>query len=173
MLTAFHAQGNTSIKQTGGICMRGRIYSDQKCSICGSAFVHDDHRRSLICPTHHNQQANKRFRVKFGRGTSKRFGNYKEAERFLDGLRYEVDKGTFDSRDYQKGKPLGFTTLADKWLTQKKLEVKPKSYNNLQNYMNKAKVAWGHLNIKSIEYGEIEDFLYSCQVSDKTRSNMK
>lgn len=153
--------------------MRGRIYSDQKCSLCSSTFIHDDHRRGLFCPRHPNQQATNRFRVKFGRGTSKRFNTYKEAERFLDGLRYEVDKGTFDPRDYQKGEPLGFRTLAEKWLQIKKQEVKPGSFCNLNNYMSKAMTVWEFTNIKSIGFGEIEDFLYSQDVSDKTRANMK
>ena len=47
------------------------------------------------------------------------------------------------------------------------------AYHNLGNYINKATVAWGHTNIKAIGYGEIEDFLYSQDVSDKTRANMK
>jgi hypothetical protein len=63
--------------------------------------------------------------------------------------------------------------LALKWLEVKKKEVKPKSYNNLRNYMIKAIAAWGQMNVKSIGYGEIEDFLHSQAVSDKTKSNMK
>ena len=153
--------------------MQGRIYSDQKCSVCNSRFKHDDHLRGLFCPNHPDQQATKRFRVKFGRKTSRRFDNYKEAEKFLDGLRYEFDRGTFDTRDYQKGQPLGFQTLSEKWIAVKKKEIKPRSYNNLRNYMNKAGEAWGQQNIKAIGFGEIEDFLYAQDVSDKTRSNME
>jgi hypothetical protein len=79
----------------------------------------------------------------------------------------------YDPRDYQKGNPLGFAALADKWLQIKQKEVRPKSYNNLRNYMDKAKRAWGQTNIKAIGFGEIEDFLFSQDVSDKTRSNMR
>ena len=39
--------------------------------------------------------------------------------------------------------------------------------------MNKALEAWGQMNIKSIGSVEIEDFLFSQDVSDKTRANMK
>ncbi|BBO89920.1 tyrosine-type recombinase/integrase [Desulfosarcina ovata] len=153
--------------------MRGRIYSDQKCPICGGQFIHDDRRRGLFCDQHPNQQATGRFRVQFGRNTRKRFNSYQEAERFLDGLRWEVDQGTFDPRDYRINNPLGFETLALKWLEVKKKEVKQKSYNNLRNYMTKAIAAWGQMNVKTIGYGEIEDFLHSQEVSDKTKSNMK
>ncbi|MCP4112020.1 MAG: hypothetical protein GY749_48250, partial [Desulfobacteraceae bacterium] len=74
--------------------MRGRIYSDQLCPVCSGTFLHDDRRRGLFCPEHPDQKATGRFRVKFGRDTRKRFPTYQEAERFLDGLRWEVDQGT-------------------------------------------------------------------------------
>ena len=174
MLTTLqtHANGIVNLQQ-GGLCMRGRIYSDQRCPICGGNFVHDDRRRGLFCPVHPDQQATGRFRVHFGRGTKKRFSVYREAERFLDGLRWEVDQGTYDPRDYRINHPLGFETQARKWLEVKKKEVKPKSYANLRNYMEKAIEAWGQMNVKAIGFGEIEDFLHSQKVSDKTKSNMK
>jgi integrase len=153
--------------------MMGRIYSDQKCPVCGGIFVYDGRRSGLFCRHHPEQMATRRFRVRFGKKTHRRFKNYQEAERFLNGLRYEFDKGVYDPRDYQKGNPLGFAALADKWLQIKQKEVRPKSYNNLRNYMDKAKRAWGQTNIKAIGFGEIEDFLFSQDVSDKTRSNMR
>lgn len=39
--------------------------------------------------------------------------------------------------------------------------------------MARAVGAWGHTNIKTIGYADIEDFLYSQKVSDKTRANIK
>jgi len=68
-----------------GMCMKGRIY-----------------------PTRDG------FIVRFGRDISKWFKHEVEAERFLIGLRYETDKGTFDPRDYKGDKPLAFCNLADK-----------------------------------------------------------
>ncbi|MEE4602131.1 MAG: hypothetical protein V2J65_12695 [Desulfobacteraceae bacterium] len=93
---------------------------------------------------------------------------------FLIGLRYENDKGTFDPRDYKSDKPLAFSNLADKWLEKKKNEIKRKSFNNLNNYMQRAKNEWTDRNIKSIGYPEIEDLL-DCQndISGKTKANMK
>ncbi len=111
--------------------------------------------------------------VRFGRSISKWFKDRAEAERFLTGLRYETDKGTFDIRDYQKDKPLSFSNLADQYSQVKKQDLKPRSFNNIKNYINRAKIAWGHANIKAIGYAEIEDFLYSQNVSNKTRSNMR
>ena len=159
--------------QWRGFACEGEIFSDQKCPVCGLAYAHDDHRRGLFCPDHPDQAATGRFRVQFGRQTRKRFTTYREAERFLDGLRWEVDQGTYDPRDYRVDNPLGFWTLAEKWLAVKKSEVKHRSYNNLQNYMNKAVSVWGNRNIRTVGYGEIEDFLRSQGVSDKTKANMK
>ena len=153
--------------------MRGRIYTDQRCPICDGAFQYDERRRGLFCEEHPEQRATARFRVQFGRRTRQRFATYVEAERFLDGLRWEVDQGTYDPRDYRKNFPLGFSFLADKWLQVKKLEVKPRSYNNLRNYMERAKEAWGQMNVKSIGFGELEDFLLGQETSDKTKANMK
>jgi len=173
MLTLNPNSGKLPSKERGALCMRGIILSDQKCSICGGVFVHDGRRRGLFCPEHPEEQATKRFRVKFGRTTRKRFSDYKSAERFLDGLRWEVDQNTYDARDYRSTYPLGFEKLAEKWLKVKEKEVKPKSYNNLKNYMNRAIEAWGQMNIKAIGFGEIEDFLLEQDVSEKTKSNMK
>ncbi len=153
--------------------MRGSIYSDQKCPKCGARFVYRPKKGGLFCQDHPEHRANARFRVHFGRSTQKRFRSFEEAERFLTGVRYESDKGTFDSRDYKRDNPLGFCTLAEKWLAIKGEEVKPRSFANLNRYMKAAIDAWGETNIKQIGYGEIEDFLFSQKVSDKTKSNIK
>lgn len=153
--------------------MRGRIFSEQKCPLCRSSFKHDDHRRGLPCPDHPDQQATKRFIVQFGRNLQKRYSTYIQAERFLDGLRYEVDKGTFDPREYHTSKPLGFTTLSDKWLSYKEKEVKHTSYVPLKGYIGKAQQCWGNRSVKTIQYSDLEDFLFSLDLSDKSKSNVR
>ncbi len=111
--------------------------------------------------------------VRFGRDITRTFKDEREAERALTGMRYEEDRGVFDPRDYMKAKPLAFDTLAQRWLEIKKQEVKPRSFNNLNNYMGKAVRAWGKTNIKLIGYAEIEDLIFSNKLSPKTRSNMR
>lgn len=114
------------------------------------------------------------FVVRFGRNLSKWFKHEIEAERFLTGLRYETDKGTFDPRDYHSSKPLAFNNLADKWLAKKKKIIKRKSFNNLNNYMNRAKKEWNDTNIKALGFAEVEDLFDSQDdISDKTKANMK
>ena len=162
--------------------MKGRIYSMQKCPLCGGIFYHDENRAGLFCKKHCDIAANSKFVVRFGRSITKRFRSYHEAERFLTGLRFENDKGTFDVRDYRKENPLGFENLSKKWIEQKKrTKVKPKTIQSYENYLNKAIEVWGQSNIKTIGTGEIEDFLLGDHqdkrskkpISDKTRHNMK
>ena len=135
----------------------------------------------MFCKQHPQIAANSKFIVRFGRAITKRFTNYHEAERFLIGLRFENDKGTFDIRDYRKDNPLGFENLAKKWLEQKKrTKVKPKTIQSYTNFMDKAIGAWGQRNIKTIGTAEVEDFLFADhrtpngdRITDKTRHNMK
>jgi len=153
--------------------MRGGIYSYQKCSICGNSFSYNNRRGGLFCDKDQDQKATGEFIVRFGRKVRKRFKTFEQAERFLTGLRYEVDRGTFDHRDYQTGNPLGFSALANQWLAIKIQDVKPSSFRNLQRYINAAIDSWGNRNIKEIGFAEIEDFLFSQQVSNKTKSNIR
>jgi integrase len=112
------------------------------------------------------------FVVRFGRDISKWFRDLPDAERFLTGLRYETDKGTFDPRDYAGDKPLSFSNLANQYLKHKRQTVRPRSYANLSNYLERAKAAWADRNVKTLGYAEIEDFLQAQTVSQKTRANM-
>jgi hypothetical protein len=138
-------------------------------------------RGGLFCKQHPQIAANSKFIVRFGRAITKRFTNYHEAERFLIGLRYENDRGTFDIRDYLKDNPFGFENLANKWLDQKKrTKVKPKTIRSYRNFLEKAIFVWGQRNIKTIGTAEVEDFLFADhrtpkgeRITDKTRHNMK
>jgi len=113
------------------------------------------------------------YQVKFKGGISFTRASKAEAERILNGLRYETDRGTLDPRDYRKDQPLAFNRLAKQWLKHKRSVVRPGTFRNLKNYIIKAVSEWGNTNIKGIGYAEIEDFLYGQDVSNKTRSNMK
>jgi len=151
--------------------MRGRIYSDQKCSICNGTLRHDERKRGLFCPDHADQRATSKFIVQFGRQLRKRFKEYLPAERFLDGLRYEVDKGTFDSRDYLASNPLSFTNLSNQYLEKKKDKVKPRTFVVFKNYMTVAQEYFGNTNVKAIQFAQLEDFADSLKCGNKTKSN--
>lgn len=154
----------------GDLCMKGGIYSREKCQICGGTFKNDG-KKSLYCPVHPNQKATS-FVIYF-QGVYRRFKDYDDAHQVLEGLRFKYREGTFDKRDYKKENPLSFANLTEQWLNLKKKNVKQKSFNNLSNYINRAAKSFGDKNIKGIGYAEIEDFLWSQDVSDKTKANIK
>jgi integrase len=139
-------------KMKGGVCMKGRIYESKKKRKDGRPYG---------------------WTVRFGKEISKWFTEYLEAERFLNFIRYQVDQNKFDARDYESSQPLAFCNLAKAFLEIKQDSIKPKSYNNLKNYLNRAKKSWSNKNIKMIDYAMIEDFIFAQNVSDKTRSNIK
>jgi len=163
--------------EKGGICMKGGIYSDQRCPICGSRYKHQEP-NGLFCPVHSHQQPTK-FVVRFG-SLTRRFDNYPAAFRFLTGVRYETDQGKFDIRDYRRDNPLGFANLAEQWLARMKARVSYSHHRNIRNDINKAIQVWGNRNVKDIGYAEFEDFLFPQDegeplfgLSSKTVANTK
>lgn len=112
-----------------------------------------------------------RWRVKF-KSVHRRFADYREAERFLTGLRFQHDQGHFDPRDWMKDKPLGFANLAEQWLAYRKHEVR--CFRNLQLHMRYAVGFLGDRNIKEITFADLEDFLLSLpsHLSAKSKKNI-
>lgn len=151
--------------------MQGNIFSDEKCPTCGGKFEHFEQRHGLFCPVHGSVPL-RSFRVSFGKEIrGKRFGSYQQAARFLTGIRYKHDEGTYDPRDYRAENPLGFATLSAQWLLQKEKSLKPGSFKVVRLTMATALSAWGNKNIKTIRYSEIENLLLAMEISDKTRHN--
>ncbi len=101
----------------------------------------------------------------------KRFDSLQEAERFLNGLRFKYDEGTFDPRDYRKDNPLGFENQVKKYLEYKK---KLRSFRNLRLHLGYAVDFFGNRNIKNIGYGDLEDFLMWLpeRLSSKFKANI-
>lgn len=153
----------------GELCMKGGIYSDERCPSCGGRLV-DNHVNALTCKAHQKCRAT-RFKVIFG-SVTKRFKSYQDASRFLTGLRFKTDESTFDERDYRKDNPLGFSNMADKWLSYHLPEVRPGSRKNLISHMRHAKAFFGNTNVKEIRYGSLEDFLRGLSLSDKSKHNV-
>jgi len=150
--------------------MIGGIYSDERCPVCGRAF-RDDGRKRLYCPNHPAITA-RTMRIKF-QGICKRFHNYDEAYRFLSGLRFKYDEGTFDRRDYSKDNPLGFSNMVQRWLDVKKEKLRAKSFNAVENHMKKAAGFFKGINVKEIEFYHLEEFELSLKdFSSKTRANI-
>jgi integrase len=163
--------------------MKGRIYSDQKCELCKSNFKWDGN-TGLYCPNHPDQQATAKFKVMFRPKSEpqicRRFTNYDDAETCLLGIRHEHNEGRFDPRDYSKEKPLGFENLSKQWLERKRGTVKAKTLKGLETHIGHAVQVWSNRNIKTIQYAELEDFLFPIskdeplyKLSDKTRANVR
>ena len=150
--------------------MKGNIYTRQKCKICNGRMVHNDNRNGCFCEKHKKEQATSQFYVKFGKDINKRFPNYEKAARFLTSLRYETDRGTFDVRDHQANKPLGFCNLAERYLDFKEKQNLT-SFHHIKRYIIKASLFFGDTNVKNIKRKDIRDFLDTLKVSDKTKKN--
>lgn len=155
--------------------MKGGIYTSERCPICG-AGMRDNGRNAVACTDHPRQHA-KCLIVRFGREIFKRFSNYQEASRFLNGLRFKTDENTFDVRDYKRANPLGFSNLADKYLDMKRLNVKHGTFVSLRPLMERAKVFFGNRNVKEITYGDLEDFFLHLKkegrLASKTLYNLR
>lgn len=136
--------------------MSGGIYSDKRCPICNARFS-DNFKNALWCPEHHEQLAS-RFRVYF-KSVSKRFKSYEEAARFLTGLRFKADEGSYKAKDYRGDLPLSFRKLAEQWLKLQKPEVKPATFSKNKCHLNKAVDYWNDRNVSSFKKRDFQLFL--------------
>ncbi|MDB4303624.1 hypothetical protein N9934_02420 [Desulfosarcina sp.] len=131
--------------------MRGGIYTNQRCVICGKQLRHFEP-NGLWCPNHPQVHATKMV-VRFGKIT-RNFSNYHLAYRKLTGYRYEEDRGTFDVRDHRVDEPLGFENLVKLFIEAKKHIKAIKKYEQRLRF---GVDAWHNRNVKLIRYAEIED----------------
>lgn len=133
-----------------------------------------DNGRSAVCCPEHPKQKSVNLIVRFGREIFKRFTDYQAANRFLTGLRFKTDEGSYDARDYQRANPLGFDTLSHKYMEVKAQTVKPGTLKSIRPLMVRSQEWFADSNIKDIGYAELEDFLLAQKdLSGKTRHNLK
>lgn len=155
--------------------MKGSIYTDQKCLICGRRLLYFEGRGLMQCPDHHDVIWRSNCLVRFGRGHSKRFKTVNEAERHLNYLRVQTDNGSYDPRGWQKNQPLAFGNLRRQYIQIKRKEsLSKKHVDRLEFILNRAGKTWDTMSIKDIAEGEIEDFINADHgVGQKTLSNWK
>lgn len=146
--------------------MAGGLYTRQKCTVCKGAMKHDERKRGCFCTTHNIPATT--FFVKFN-GVFKNFTDYMDAYRFLTGLRYKYDEGSFDPEDYKKEQPNGFKNLSETYLLRKEGR---KSFTHIRVYMYRAADYFQNRNVKHINGAGIDDYAFSLKgLSDKTRAN--
>lgn len=144
----------------------GSIYSDQRCPDCGGSFYYNG-KDGLYCFNHEEQRATGQFKVMF-KGLCLRFDTFSEAQKKLIRLNSLLQEEKFDAREYQKGKPLAFATIADQWLERRKKEVR--CFRNLRDHIEKAKEFYrGNSNIKEIKYLDDLDDMLASSISEKTK----
>lgn len=155
------------------ICMKGNIYTSQKCPSCGGKMLHNDRKSNCFCIVC-GIPASKGYMVRFGREICKRFSSYAEAAQFLSGLRFKTAEGSYDRRDYQKENPLSFGQQSEKWLGVKEQQVGGETYRKYARIVRYANSAWKDRNVKTISFGDLQDFLYSARFkSDKYRHDAR
>lgn len=104
---------NHRVTPKGGPCIKGGIYSDQRCKLCGESF-RDNGYDGLVCENHPDERATK-FKAKF-MGLCNRFNTYLPAKRRLEAWRQEVDDGVFDIRLHKKDSPLSIGRVIEDFI---------------------------------------------------------
>jgi integrase len=145
--------------------MKGGIYSDERCPICGGTFK-DNYRDRLQCPKHPDQWAT-RFRIKFGK-LNRRFNSYQEAQQVLWLWRGEEAKGTFNPKEYMASSPIGFTRMVEKFLKLKENTTKYNSYRVYSSRLRHATDYFGDMPVTQVGYSELEDFIHSLELGSYT-----
>lgn len=160
----------------GEMCMKGGIYSDEKCFICGKNLK-DNKKNAVCCPDHPEVMARK-LRIKFGT-VRLRFQSYEKAIRCIIGFRYKTDEESFDENDYKRTNPFGFTNLFDTWWEEKtgggteERQIKSGTIKNYSLYQKAFYSYFGNKNIKNIaiDQGFIDDFFKTLKTqSGKTKN---
>ena len=128
---------NTANPNPKGLSMKGNIYTQQKCHICGGKMTHDERRNGCFCTKHPEVEATKKFRVKYGAHIDRRKPSYIEASRLLNRLRAEDDEGLLDVRDHMASRPLAFDKQARAYLKFKEKQ-NLKSFYHVECYMLRA-----------------------------------
>lgn len=164
--------------------MVGGIYTRQKCPMC-SKVLNKRIRDGIICQLHPEIRAS-RFIVKFKK-TFLNFTEFSKAEKYLTGLRFTVDRGSYDERDYSRGNQLGFSNLMNQWYQDKTIEstnrkgnperkIKPGTKKNYAGYKEVFCAYFQNRNIKEIaeDEGFIADFFNNLtDVGNKTKWNYR
>ena len=101
----------------------------------------------------------------------KRFWKEQDAHTFLAYLAVEAHEETLDVREWQKSNPVGFATLADKYLAER--EPDAKSFADIRRHIYLACDQWKQRPAKRITSADFHDFVRNLppHLSPKSRQN--
>lgn len=168
-------------KNKWGNCMKGRIYTEQKCHLCQQkkdrgTLKHVEGRGYLQCPIHKKIKWAGNCIVRFGRNHTKRFKTVDKGERHLNYIRVQTDIGTYDRREWAKNQPLSFLSLRQKFVRYKKGEdLSPKQIRHIEHVLEEAGKKWDHQLIMNIDETDIDDFLLELKnlIANSTRAKWR
>jgi integrase len=174
-------------RERNELCMKGGVYTKEKCPICGERFQRLEN--DLLCPAH--QTRPKRYYVQlyaselhkhiniFTDRQGYPFTSYEQAARILNKIRSEIDEKTFDPTRYvtEKLKPLRFSNWSESWLQKKETEVKkgfktPSYLKAVRVYVRKFQKYFGEKDIRDIGTKAINDFYLTLDASPKYLKNI-
>lgn len=148
------------------LCMVGKIRTKEKCPHCNRKFEGEP-LRCPMCKTAPTRYfiylhwQGEEFKIYSGQDNYP-LDSWDRAHRLLTAIRYGIDRGTFDPRDFVKKeiKHLQFQNYAQEWLARREREDLAKSY--LKDLRGGAKnhfiPYFGKKSIRDIRVGDIEDF---------------
>jgi len=176
------------LKQGEVICMKGGIYSKERCPVCGKNFLHLGN--DLLCPDHqtrprryyiamYNRELGRNLVLCSDPARRLPFSSYEMAHRILEKIRSEIDAHAFDLSRYVQAKlrPLQFNIWVDEWLSKKEILVEKKvrtpSYlKELRRFVNLYKGFFGEMDIRDIGTKTIDDFFLSIRGKPKSQANI-
>jgi integrase len=174
---------------SGGMSMKGGIYTKEHCPVCGQKFV--DTGSDLICQEHltrpgrvriavYNKSLHRHVYITSDPETRQPLTSYKQAERLLTVIRREIDKlRDFDATRYvtQKVQPFRFENWSEAWLEKKGIEVEkglrsPSYLKVLWVYVSKFTAFFGQLDIRDIGTKQIHEFYLSLRGAPHYQKNI-
>ena len=160
--------------------MAGAIRTKEKCPQCRVAYRGEP----LRCPACNRiprkyfiylHWQGEEFKIYSGQDNYP-LDSWDRALRLLTAIRYGIDRGTFDPRDFVKKqiRHLQFANYAEAWLVRRAQEDLAKSYlKDLRGAVRNHFIpCFGNKSIRDLRTGDIEDFRATLHVKAKTLYNL-
>jgi integrase len=180
-LTAYNLH---HIQTSGGLCMKGRVRTREKCPQCNKPFKIIEE-MDIYCPACHTRPKTffiflywdrKKFRISRDKD-GHLLDSYKRAHRLLESIRKNIDDKIFSITDYLPGEIEQFrgNKLSNKWYDAKLSQnLSPGHLKKVKQYIEKYfSPFFNNLDCRQLRTYHIEDFLTQLpDYSTKTKKNI-